>query len=151
MNNLLKRFVEWIARKEKLHVQAHKPPLISEGDFWWLGFGENIGREMNGNGQKFTRPAVILRKLAHGFYLVAPTTTKKHEGSWYAHIRHRGVDEYVCLHQIRTIDYRRLDRKIGQIDTEDFSRIMKAFMVLYGGNESPPRGGGRGKFPNRLL
>ncbi|MEK9153960.1 MAG: type II toxin-antitoxin system PemK/MazF family toxin [Patescibacteria group bacterium] len=144
MKELFKRFVEWIGRKEKLHAQAHKPPLVSERDLWWVAFGENIGQEMNGGGVKFARPAIILKKLAHGFYLVAPTTTKQHEGSWYVHIRHANVDEYVCLHQIRTIDHRRLDRKMGQIDTDDFSRIIKAFIALYGKNESPPRGGGRG-------
>jgi len=148
---LLKRFAEWIVRKEKLDSQDHKPPLVSHGDLWWISFGENVGHEMNGKGAKFARPAVVLKKLAHGFYLVAPTTTKLREGNWYVQIRHAGVDECVCLHQIRAIDYRRLDRKIGQIDTEDQTRVHAAFMKLYGTNESPPRGGGRGKFPNRPL
>ncbi len=144
----IKRFAEWVARKEKLHDQAHKPPLVSERDLWWVGFGENIGQEMNGKGGKFARPAVILKKLAHGFYLVAPTTTRQHEGTWYVHVQHAGLDEYVCLHQIRTIDYRRLDRKIGHIDSADFIRVRQWFISLYGSsnpkNEPPPFGGGRG-------
>ena len=35
------------------------------------------------------------------------------------HIRLGTQDEYVCLNQIRTTDYRRLYSKIGQIDTDD--------------------------------
>ena len=99
---------------------------------WWVSFGENIGSEINGKSAKFTRPAIILKKLAHGFYLVAPTTTKLQEGTWYVHVRHLGVDEYVCLHQIRTVDYRRLYSKIGQVDDADFKRIKAGLMRLYG-------------------
>jgi hypothetical protein len=43
-------------------------------------------------------------KLAHGFYLVAPTTTKLRENTWYVHVRLGNQDEYVCLNQSRTID-----------------------------------------------
>lgn len=150
MSGFLKRFAEWFTRKQKLHSQSHKPPLVSERDLWWVGFGENVGQEMNGKGNKFARPAVVLKKLAHGFYLVAPTTTKKHDGTWYVHIQHAGVDEYVCLHQIRTVDYRRLDRKIGQIDPADFFRVREGFMELYGLKMSRPLRGGRGKLPNRF-
>lgn len=42
----MKRFLEWIGLKEKLHNSEHKPPLVSEGDMWWASFGENIGSEI---------------------------------------------------------------------------------------------------------
>ena len=100
------RFFEWIGLKEKLHRSDHKPPFVSERDLWWASLGENIGSEVNGKSDRFSRPVLILRKLAHGFYLVAPTTTKLHEGTWYVHVRLGTQDEYVCLNQIRTIDYR---------------------------------------------
>ena len=127
----MKRFLEWIGLKEKLHGAAHKPPLVSEGNMWWIGFGENIGSEINGKSDKFTRPAIILKKLAKGFYLVGPTTTQHHEGNWYVKVKHAGIDEYVCLHQIRTVDYRRLYSKIGQIDDADFIKLKRAFLDLY--------------------
>ena len=127
----MKRFLEWIGLKEKLHGAVHKSPLVSEGNMWWIGFGENIGSEINGKSDKFTRPAIILKKLARGFYLVAPTTTQHHEGNWYVKVRHAGIDEYVCLHQIRTVDYRRLYSKIGQIDDADFIKLKRAFLGLY--------------------
>ena len=72
-----------------------------------------------------------MRKLAHGFYLVAPTTTKQRQGTWYVHVRLGNQDEYVCLNQIRTIDYRRLSSKVGQIDSDDFDRVREAFWRLY--------------------
>ena len=82
---------------------------------WWASLGQNVGSD--GKGDRFSRPVLIMRKLAHGFYPVAPTTTKSREGTWYVHVRLSNLDEYVCLNQIRTIDYRRLSSKAGQIET----------------------------------
>ena len=127
----MKRFLEWIGLKENLHNRSHKPPFVSERDIWWISFGENVGSEMNGKSDRFTRPALILKKLAHGFYLVAPTTTQPHKGSWYAKVSLSGVDEYVCLNQIRVADYRRVYSKLGQIDTDDFDLVREAFGKLY--------------------
>ena len=105
--------------------------MVSVGDIWWASLGENVGSEINGKSEKFTRPVVIYKKLAHGFYAVLPTTTKVREGSWYVHVRHLGVDEYVCLHQVRTIDYRRLYSKLGQLDDEDVAKIKQGFTSLF--------------------
>lgn len=127
----MKRFLEWIGVKEQLHDMEHKPPFVSVRDLWWASLGENVGSEMNGKSKRFSRPVVVLKKLAHGFYLVAPTTTRAHEGTWYVHIHFSGQDEYVCLNQIRTIDYRRLHSKLGQISPDDFSLVQKGFRKLY--------------------
>jgi mRNA-degrading endonuclease toxin of MazEF toxin-antitoxin module len=127
----MKQFLEWIGLKEKLHNQSHKPPFVSQRDMWWVSFGENVGSEMNGKSHRFTRPALISKKLAHGFYLTAPTTTQARSGSWYVKVSLAGVEEYVCLHQIRVVDYRRLYSKLGQIDTDDFDRLREAFRKLY--------------------
>ena len=63
---IIKQFTEWFGRKERLHNQQHKPPFVSDGDIWWVCFGENIGSEINGKSIYFSRPAVILKKLSHG-------------------------------------------------------------------------------------
>lgn len=123
--------MKWIALKERLHSTNHRPPFVSKRDLWWISFGENIGSEINGKNKHFTRPGLVLKKLAHGFYLVAPTTTKHHEGSWYVAVRLGKVREYVCLHQIRVVDYRRIYSKLGQIDTHDFAEVCERFRCLY--------------------
>ena len=127
----IKRFLEWFGLKEKLDNRGHQPPLVSVRDIWWANLGENIGSEINGKGTKFSRPVLILKKLSHGFYLVAPTSTKQHEGSWYVHTTLQGIDEYVCLHQIRTIDYRRVDKKLGRLEPDDFENVSRQFKNLY--------------------
>jgi|SRR3989338_4028757 len=131
MSNIIKRFLEWMTIKEKLHNTNAEPPIVKERDLWWVSFGENVGSEINGKSKLFSRPGVVIKKLSRGFYLVAPTTSQKKEGSWYVEIKHGGRYVYICLHQVRTIDYRRLSTNLGQIDTDDFKKIKEAFWGLY--------------------
>ncbi len=128
---MIKKFLEWIGLKEKLHNNNFKPPLVSEGDLWWVSLGENIGSEINGKSGLFSRPAVIIKKLAHGFYLIAPTTSKAHLGTWYVKVKFTDREIFICLHQIRTIDYRRLSTRMGQMNSNDFALIKEAFLGLY--------------------
>ena len=128
---MIKKFLEWIRLKEKIHNINSKAPLVKERDLWWVSFGENIGSEINGKSILFSRPALILKKLSHSFFLVAPTTTQKQEGSWYVSIKHADRDMFICLHQIRAIDYRRLSSRLGQIDSDDFKKIKDNFLTLY--------------------
>lgn len=131
MAEIIKRFLEWMTIKGKLHNVRAEPPLVKERDLWWVSFGENVGSEVNGKSKLFSRPGVIIKKLSRGFFLVAPTTSQKKEGSWYVLIKQEGKEMFVCLHQVRTIDYRRLSTKMGQIDTNDFKKIKTAFNELY--------------------
>ena len=127
----MKRFALWFGLKEKLHNIAHIPPHVSEHDIWWASVGENVGSEINGKSDLFSRPVIILKKLSHTFYFVIPTTTQAREGSWYIRFRQQERDMVACLHQARAIDYRRLSSKLGTLDDEDFSRVRKGFQSLY--------------------
>ena len=127
----MKDFLKWCGLKEKLDKNTAKAPFVREREVWWVSFGENVGSEINGKSDLFSRPAVIFKKLAHGFFLVAPTTTKEHTGTWYVPIVFNKKETYICLHQIRVIDYRRLSSRIGQISDDDFRAIKKGFKELY--------------------
>ena len=74
---------------------------------------------------------IILKKLAHGFYFVVPTSTKVKLGTWYVPFMHKGEESVACLHQARAIDYRRLWSKLGTLDDEDFVRVKQGFHTLY--------------------
>ena len=128
---MIKRFLEWIGLKEKLDKNSSEPPLVKERDLWWISFGENVGSEINGKNKLFSRPGLIFKKLSRGFFLVAPTTTQKKVGSWYVEIKQEGKTMYVCLHQIRVVDYRRLSTRLGQMDSDDFKKIKESFWKLY--------------------
>lgn len=42
---MIKKFLEWIHLKEKLDEKQNSPPLVNEGDMWWISFGENVGQQ----------------------------------------------------------------------------------------------------------
>jgi mRNA-degrading endonuclease toxin of MazEF toxin-antitoxin module len=127
----MKRFLEWIGVKERLDSGHHAPPYVSERELWWVSFGENIGSEINGKSGKFSRPGLIIKKLAHDSYLIAPCTTQPHQSSRYVKVRLENKDEYICLNQIRTIDYRRLYSRLGKLSDDDFRRVREGFRKLY--------------------
>ncbi|MFA6392777.1 MAG: type II toxin-antitoxin system PemK/MazF family toxin [Candidatus Paceibacterota bacterium] len=130
-HNIIKKFLEWIGLKEKLHNKESRPPFVSEGDIWWISLGENVGSEINGKSEIFTRPGIIYKKLSHSFYLIIPTTTKDKRGSWYVGFIHKNIEMFACLHQVRVVDYRRLFSKLGTLDGEDFKKVRIGFNSLY--------------------
>ena len=127
----MKRFFEWIGMKERLHDGAYAPPLVSEREIWWVSIGENVGSEINGKSRLFSRPVIIFKKLSHGFYFVIPTTTQNRTGTWYVSFRQQDKEMIACLHQARSIDYRRLSSRLGTLDDQDFERVNKGFHALY--------------------
>lgn len=127
----VKRFLEWIGLKEKLDSKISTAPFVSEGEVWWASLGENVGYEINGKSKDFTRPILIFRKLSNGFYFVIPLTTKIHTGTWYVNYKQAGVDITACLHQARSIDYRRLHRRLGELDQLNFLQVQNGFQKLY--------------------
>ena len=127
----VKRFLEWIGVKEKLDSRNNKPPFVKEGEIWWVHIGENVGAEISGKGKKFTRPALIYKKLCAHSFLVIPLTTKNKQGTWFVSFMHAGTQEIAVLSQVRIISVHRLDDKIGHIDDRDFERIKDGFKKLY--------------------
>jgi mRNA interferase MazF len=127
----MKRFLEWIRVKISLDYSKAKPPLVSEGDIWWASLGENVGHEINGKGESFSRAIIIFRKISYGSYLVIPTTSQPHRGAQYVMYWEYGKKINACLHQIRVIDYRRLREKVGSLRKPDMARIEKEFRNYY--------------------
>ena len=128
---MVKKFLEWIGLKEKLHSQNYEPPLFKENEIWWCYVGENIGVEVNGKSDKFTRPVLILKKYDKYSFFGLPLSTKNKTGTWYAPIYFLGISQVVVLSQSRMFDYRRLDRKMGELDALEVSCVKEAFVALH--------------------
>ena len=128
---MVKKFLEWIGLKEKLHSQNYEPPLFKENEIWWCYVGENIGVEVNGKSDKFTRPVLILKKYDKYSFFGLPLSTKNKTGTWYAPIYFLGISQVVVLSQSRMFDYRRLDRKMSELDALEVSCVKEAFVALH--------------------
>jgi mRNA interferase MazF len=128
---MFKRFLEWIGLKERLHTAEHKPPFFREGELWWCHVGENIGNEINGKGDHFTRPIYIFKKYDRYSMLGLPLTTKEKDGTWYAPIEFRGQKQRVVLSQGRVFDYRRLKEKMGELGDGERTQIREMYFTLH--------------------
>jgi mRNA interferase MazF len=127
----MKRFLEWIGLKERLHESAHQPPLFKEGEIWWCSIGENIGNEINGKGDRFTRPIFILRKYDRYSFLGLPLTTKEKTGTWYCPVKFLGKKQTIVLMQGRSFDHRRLKEKMGELEINAVERVWQAYRMLH--------------------
>jgi mRNA interferase MazF len=127
----LKNFLDWFKLKPKLDSHNHKPPFVSEGQIFWCHLGENIGTEISGKSHLYTRPIIIAKKLSRHTFLIIPTSTQIKSGSWFSYFVHNKIEMVACLHQIRVIDYRRLQTLIGEIDSNDFKKIKQDLNNLY--------------------
>ena len=123
-------FAEWFPLKEQKH-NTIKLPKVTDGDVWWCAVGENIGVEINGKSEYFSRPVVVYKKLSHLGFVGIPLTTKKHQGSWYVEFGFQSKKVYAVLSQIRVFSTARLYNRIGRVAEDDFSKIKERFHKLF--------------------
>ncbi len=134
-----KDFEKWFKTKVRINNRNLKPLEAIEGEVWWSYLGANIGTEIDGKSESFTRPVLILKAIDETLFLVAPLTTSK----FYNDVWHPVLDynfkksedkvkkSKICLNQIKVIDYKRLKIKICDIDNVEFKRIKDLFFELY--------------------
>ena len=120
-----KHFEEWIGLKEKLHFSGSMPK-IKEGDIWWCSCGENVGVEINGKNELFSRPVFVYKKLSRFGFIGIPLTSQNKIGSWYARFDFKGREQTAVLSQIRMFSVSRLSSRMGELDAADISKIKRA-------------------------
>jgi mRNA interferase MazF len=128
-----KQFDIWNNVKKTIDIHSHKPPLFKEREIWWCAFGVNVGSEVCGKHTFFRRPILIVKKLSQTSCIGVPLSTKENNGTWYVGVTHSdGKKNYANLAQIRYIDYRRLDKRIGTLDQNDFTRVKNQLRSVLG-------------------
>ena len=123
-------FARWNNVKTDLDAAA-RAPKISQGQIWWIGLGRNVGTEMNGKNDRYSRPVLIYKKLASDKFMAIPLTSQHHVGSWYVPFTQGGKFENAVVGEARVMSAKRLYRMIGEIDGADYGRVKEAFIKLY--------------------
>ncbi|MCF7865483.1 MAG: type II toxin-antitoxin system PemK/MazF family toxin [Candidatus Pacebacteria bacterium] len=116
MRDVENTFLEWSEKKKQIDSRDNKPPFLKECEIWWCSVGKNIGVEINGKGDLFARPILVLKKLSATVFIGIPFTTKFKEGTWFYSFLYKNKFITANLSQIRMFDYRRLVNKHGEID-----------------------------------
>ncbi|MFA5744850.1 MAG: type II toxin-antitoxin system PemK/MazF family toxin [Candidatus Paceibacterota bacterium] len=125
-----KDFDRWNEIKKKTDTEPSR--LYTVREIWWCRLGANVGTEKDGKGDWYVRPCVILRGFGADACLVVPLTTSSREHALRVSV---GVVEdqeaHANLSQIRVIDTRRLEEKIGFLEKDAFSKLRKTARNMF--------------------
>ncbi len=83
MDDFLGNFKKWFELKMKLWHHESRV-VFKQRELWWCSVGINLGEEIYGKGEKFTRPVLIFKKFTSNSFMALPLTTKekKEVGMW---------------------------------------------------------------------
>lgn len=124
----MKLFDPWNQFKKMLHEKVPASELYFDmREVWWCSFGVNIGVEVDGKGQFFERPIVILKKFNADSFLGIPLSSVPKKGKYYFSLGTIDNREAVAvLSQVRYLDRKRLTNKIAVVPENVFKQLQKA-------------------------
>lgn len=128
-----RNYKDWMLVKEDIQRRGILRKY-KEWEIWWCSIGENVGIEINGKGDKFTRPVIVYHKFSKYGFMGIPLTTKDHTDmapDWFVPFRFRDKEQFAALHQLERVSAFRLCRKIGELDDIDVAKIKSGFTKLY--------------------
>ena len=126
-----KDFKKWHGKKELID-EIKQRPFFHEREIWFCHIGLNIGFEQDGSGDRYLRPVLILRKFNNEVLWVLPLTKHDKKGKYYFSVMISGgmAPSAVILSQIRLIDAKRLQYKLGDMSEKDFLEVKKRLQAL---------------------
>lgn len=126
----MENFDNWNIEKKRLHYGG-VIRTITEGEIWWCGIGQNVGIEINGKSQYFTRPVLIVKKLGRFGFIGVPLTSQEKIGSWYVSFIFKDKKQTATLTQARNFSVFRLHSRMGQIPNSDLNTVKDGLRKLY--------------------
>jgi mRNA-degrading endonuclease toxin of MazEF toxin-antitoxin module len=125
----IKEFDLWNEKKKEIE-QSDVQRLCREREVWWCSLGVNIGSEQDGKNELFERPVLILKRYSMDLILILPITSVEKDNMYYVKIK-SVMSSSVILSQIRSIDSKRLLRKVGILSVKDYLLVLlKLFKTL---------------------
>lgn len=117
-----KDFVGWHDVKTKINEDSNIP-TFQQREIWWCSIGTNVGHEQDGKGLFYRRPVLIIRKFNHRIFWGVPLTTQIKDNPYYHRFHFIEKEQCAMLSQLRLWESKRLNRKMGKLDFEQFSLI----------------------------
>ena len=117
-----KDFSTWVKLKEKLDLEI-KRPNIKIREVRWCAIGHNIGSEIDGKGELFARPVIILKIISSNTCLVLPLTHSEKTGKYMLEFHFKNENIRARLDQVRIVDTKRIKSKIGELPSIKFELI----------------------------
>ena len=99
-------------------------------EIYLVNLDPTVGKEI-----KKTRPAVVIspdEMNRHiGTVIIAPMTTKSHEYPTRVGCKFQKKQGWVVLDQIRTVDKRRLLKRLGRVDQETQDEVLATLVTMF--------------------
>ncbi len=131
-----KDYKKWNGKKAEIHNDKIRP-FFHEREVWFCALGENIGFEQDGSGENFLRPILVLKKFNNEIIWGLPLTRTEKTGKYYHPIslvandsKNDGRPSVVILSQLRLVDAKRLQYKVGTVKDDEFLKIKEALIAL---------------------
>ena len=127
-----KDFDKWNSVKKRIHADEIKVN-IRASEIRWITCGVNVGSEIDGKGESFTRPALIVHVVGSVLALVIPLSTKIKDVAGYIPFEFQGKQVSICVHQMRIIAQRRILARKGRISDKRLKQVkteIKKFFAL---------------------
>lgn len=126
-----KDFDKWNEVKKQINNKDGEI-YIRAGEIRWVSFGVNVGSEIDGKGESFTRPALILHVVGSHLALVVPLSTKIKEVAGYVPFDWKGTKTALCMHQIKVVSQKRILSRKGRISQSKLKAIKDGVSRFYG-------------------
>lgn len=126
----IKRFKEWFAVKERINdeIRGH---VIAVGEVRWCSIGVNVGEEIDGKGDEFLRPVLVIDTVGSRTALVVPLSTKIKKTVGYMLIHFNNKDQSLVISNIRVVSQKRLLRRIGKLPGNRLKEIKEEIKKFY--------------------
>ncbi len=115
-----------------MQLQSKKNmPYFHERELWICHIGSNVGFEQDGKGSEFVRPILIFKKFNKTLFLGMPLTSTTKRDRHYFTFQFDDRESTVILSQVRVFDVRRLKRKMGEMNADDFKKLKRKCRSLF--------------------
>lgn len=125
-----KDFDHWNHFKKQIN-QTDSQIHIRAGEIRWVNLGVNVGSEIDGKGELFSRSVLILHVIGIQLALVIPLTSKIKSIPGYLEFTWKSSINSLCLHQIKVISQKRILSRKGRISEEKLKAIKTEIVKFY--------------------
>ncbi len=124
-----KDFDKWNFLKKEINNRK-KVSYIKDGEVWMTHLGLNIDTEMDGVGESFLRPVLIIKRPRFEQLWIVPLTTRENKDYILLDFKYKGNLNYVNILQFKTIDSARLKYNIGKVSEDELKMIKEKIRNL---------------------
>ena len=119
---MTKDFQGWHDKKSDIHENKTRV-FFHQSEIWFASVGLNIGFEQDGQGDAFLRPVLVIKKFSNDTLWCLSLTRSTKKNAYHYPFSLNSEVSTVILSQLRLIDAKRLQYKIGDLPEKEFGEV----------------------------